>query len=50
MIRNENHAVEVQTRRHNAGKRGVAKAVRRYLKRLDTNSKTLRAPIRWSKP
>lgn len=35
MIKDFKHAKAVQTRRHKAGKLGIAKAVRRYLQRTE---------------
>jgi len=49
MVRNLEHAQAVQKRRHDAGRRGYAKAVRRLMRRSDENHKSLTAalPVRW---
>lgn len=47
------HAELVQRRRVMAGLRGYAKAVRRYLKRLDSTTRTdqlKQLPVNWERP
>ena len=39
MIKNEKQAAAVQSRRHAAGKSGVAAAVRRWMKRANSSSR-----------
>lgn len=43
MITTTKHAREVQQRRHDAGKRGFAKAVRRFARRKSVDLATLKA-------
>ena len=47
MITKKSHAIAVQTRRCKAGKRGYAKAVRRFMKRSDNFKLRGELPVFW---
>lgn len=48
MINSLSHAQRVQTLRAKAGKRGYAKAVRRWMKRTDSFAERGRLPVNWT--
>lgn len=47
MIRNEDEAKKYQAKRAKAGKRGYAKAVRRWMKRTGDFRARERLPVNW---
>ena len=49
MIKSQEHAQAVQKRRHESGKRGYAKAVRRFMRRSGDSYTAMKAglPVRW---
>ena len=47
MIRSEEEAIAVQKRRVKAGKHGVAKSVRRWIKRNKLHGQTGNLPVSW---
>lgn len=48
MITNFEHALRVQTTRARSGKRGYAKAVRRWMRRTDSAAARDQLPVNWS--
>lgn len=47
MITNFEHALRVQTTRARSGKRGYAKAVRRWMRRTDSFATRDQLPVNW---